>query len=208
MNWRSRVRQALRDPSVAAGIAQIVAYYMKEHIDRSEGRGAGGQAVAHAPLKPLYGEFWTNKPVKGGTVVKTRQTASGRTEYLVRVPGYRNGGHPLRDTGLLYGSLTATGKASGSSIKVTLRGPKYALYQDKGLTTKRTNYIPLTLAAKRGHGTGNDPGKEGFTKGRDYLLARRGVKVPARPFLLPTRQEMTAVGKSIYLGLRSILKRT
>jgi hypothetical protein len=195
VNWRSRVRQALGDPSVAAGIAQIVAFYMKDHIDRSEGRGAGGQAVAYAPLKSLYGEFWTSKPVKGGTVVKTRQTASGRTEYL-------------RDSGLLYGSLTATGKASGSSIKVTLRGPKYALYQDKGLTTKRTNYIPLTLAAKRGHGTGNDPGKEGFTEGRDYLLARRGVKVPARPFLLPTRQEMTAVGKSIYLGLRSILKRT
>lgn len=192
---------------MAAGVAQIVAGVMKDHIDDSYGRGAGGGAEAHKPLKNLFGEFWTFKKVAGGQVIRTRKVGK-RTEYLMRVPSYRNGGHPLRDTGFLYGNLGATGKATSTGLRITLRGPKYGLYQDRGIRTRKANFIPLTLNAKRKHGTGNDPGKEGLAEGRDYLMARRGVTVPARPFLLPTRDEMKEVGKSIYLGLRSILKRT
>lgn len=206
MNWKARVRQALRNPSVAAGVAQIFVAAMRDHIDDSYGRGAGGSKEAHKPLKAMHGEFWTAKKPLGAQVIKTRQVGK-RTEYLVRVPSYRNGGHPLRDTGILYGSLGAQGAATSTGLRVTLRGPKYGLYQDRGFSTKGVNYIPLTLAAKRGHGTGNNPGAEGFSLGKDYLLARRGVRVPSRPFLLPTREEMIGVGKSIYLGLRSILKR-
>lgn len=207
MNWSERVRRALRDPSVAAGVAQIFVAAMKDHIDDSYGRGSGGKKEAHKPLKPLHGEYWTSKPGKGETVVRSR-VVGNRTEWLVRVPSYRNGGHPLRDTGFLYGNLGASGRATGTGLRITLRGPKYGLYQDRGLQTRRTNFIPLSLNAKRSHGTGNNPALEGLAPGKDYLLARRGVKVPARPFLLPTREEMTGVGKSIYLGLRSILKRT
>lgn len=180
---------------------------MKDHIDESQGRGASGIAVPHKPLKSLTSEVWTFTKPRGAKVVTTRKVGN-RTEYLIRVDGYRNGGHPLRDTGAMYGLLNAVGAASSDKIRITLRGPRHALYQDRGFTTRRTNFIPLTLAAKRGHGTGNDPRKEGFAEGRDYLLARRGVTVPSRPFLLPTRDEMREIGKSIYLGLRSILKRT
>lgn len=207
MRWADRVRRALRDPSVAAGVAQIVAGAMKDHIDESQGRGAGGASVPHKPLKNLTSEVWTFDKPQGAQVVATRKVGN-RTEYRIRVEGYRNGGHPLRDTGQMYRELNAGGMATNTGLRITLRGPRHALYQDRGFSTKRTNYIPLTLAAKRGHGTGNDPRKEGFAEGRDYLLARRGVTVPSRPFLLPTRDEMREIGKSIYLGLRSILKRT
>ncbi len=207
MKWSDRVRRALREPQIAAGIAQIVAGAMKDHIDESQGRGASGASVPHQPLKNLTSEVWTFKKPKGAKVVATRKVGT-RTEYRIRVDGYRNGGHPLRDTGQMYREMNAGGVATSAGMRITLRGPRHALYQDRGFSTKRTNFIPLTLAAKRGHGTGNDPRAEGFAEGRDYLLARRGVTVPSRPFLLPTRKEMTEIGKSIFLGLRSILKRT
>jgi hypothetical protein len=107
----------------------------------------------------------------------------------------------------MYGALNAVGSRAGrNKLRVTLRGPMYALYQDRGFSTSGPNYIPLTFKGKRKHGTGNNPNNEGLIRGKDYTMAWNGVTVPARPFLLPTRTEMRGIGKSIYMSLKSILK--
>ncbi len=186
--WTARIRQALRSQTVQAGIASKFVYLMREHIDESYGRGRDGQQVTHAPIKPLFG---------------LKETKKG----LVKVPGFRNGGHPLRDTSKMWESLNATAAAKQDGLRVTLRGLHYAAYHDRGFKTKGPNYIPLTKKGKR-HATGADPIAEGMKRGQDFFMARKGVTVPSRPFLLPTRDDMGIIGRSIFLGLRSVLKGT
>ncbi len=220
--WSRRVREALGRPAVQQGIAQLFEYYMKDHIDRSEGRGRGGNAVSHKPLSSVSGRRWVDSVGPNEVVVSTREVTtkvkmrgrngdetrlSRRKQYLVKTQSYRAGGHPLRDTSEMYGALNAVGMRVGrNKLRVTLRGPMYALYQDRGFSTSGPNYIPLSFKGKRKHGTGNNPNNEGLIRGKDYMMAWNGVTVPARPFLLPTRTEMRAVGKSIYMSLKSILK--
>jgi len=236
--WSRRVKAALRNRAVTTGIAQVAVEWMSTHIEDNYGRGPSGQAVPHKPLKPLFGKKWVGgkKPTQsftyetggvqlpgGGWSTTTfkrfirtsrrgRRNAAGKivrtARHLVLVPGYRNGGQPLRDTGKLFGSLNAKGASAADKIVLTMRGRKYGLYQDKGFTTSGPNYIPLTLKGKRKHGTGNNPRREGLSPGRDYFMARRGVTVPARPFILPTREDLRTLGTTIYLGLKSILKGT
>jgi hypothetical protein len=205
--WRDRVLKLLRDdPSVRNGIAQVFVEKMVTHIDESYGRAPGGGQVAHKPLKSISGRRLTTKPERGERVIKRVTGKDGRTMVLVETPSYRAGGHPLRDTGHLIGNLGATGERNGGKIRITLRGPIYGLYQDRGFSTKGPNFIPLTMRGKRGHGTGNNPNSEGLIRGHDYFMARKGVTVPSRPFLLPTRREMKEVGVSIYLSLKKLLK--
>lgn len=215
MNWGERVRKALKDPKVITGIAQVATAWMEEHIQRNEGRGAGGATVAHKPLKKLTGRFWTGSRPRNATVIASRKVtkivngkAVTRTMYQVEQVGYRHGGQPLRDTGKLAGSLSASGTAQGNSIRIAMSGRRYGLYQDRGFRTKGPNYIPLTRKGARQHGTGNNPNNEGLTRGKDYMMRWRGVTVPARPFILPTRADMIVLGRSIYLGLKNLLKGT
>jgi phage gpG-like protein len=105
-------------------------------------------------------------------------------------------------------SLNAKGSSSGSGMTITLRGVKYALFQDRGFTTSKPNYIPISPKGARGHGTGMNPRKEGLRKGKDYMMAWGGVTVPARPFLLPTKREIQDIGRSIAMSLKNILKGT
>jgi phage gpG-like protein len=228
------VRKALGNASVRNGIAMMFVEAMANHIDRNEGRGTNGSEVKHKPLKPMFGQHWTRKPVSGESVMQTRdevvvvykkptkaakQRARGQhipvtrtektvTEYLVRSPSYRNGGQPLRNTGKMERSLNAKGSSSGSGMTITLRGVKYALFQDRGFTTSKPNYIPISPKGVRGHGTGMNPRKEGLRKGKDYMMAWGGVTVPARPFLLPTKREIQDIGRSIAMSLKNILKGT
>lgn len=208
--WGDKVRRALTDPRVPNGIAQVVAAAMKDHIDENRGRGKDGKDVAHEPIKPLFGSYWTRKPKANEIVVKSRTTVSGKrtvTEYLVQSPGYRNGGQPLRDTGQMYRELSAKGRVTHRhGMKISLQGPIYALFQDRGFKTKKPNYIPLTKKGKRGHGTGQNPNAEGLIRGKDFTMAWGGVTVPSRPFLMPTRGDMTTIGKSIYMSLKKLLK--
>jgi len=122
--------------------------------------------------------------------------------------GYRRGGHPLRNTGALARSLAANARISGAVIQIEMRGLHYGAYHDRGFKTKGPNFIPLTRRAVSGHSTGANPRHEGLIEGGDYLMAWRGVTVPARPFILPTNDDLTVLGKSIYLGLKAVLKGT
>jgi hypothetical protein len=212
LTWAQTVRKTLKMPPIANGIAQVAVEWMSDHIQNSQGRGAGGKTVAHLPLKNVTSVFkTTTKPRKG--VFSTRYqtvTVDGKTKvrklYLVQQSGYRNGGHPLRDTGDLFRSLHADGITVGETIRIKMGGNKYGLYQDRGFKTKGPNYIPLTMKGKRGHGTGNNPNKENLSRGKDFMMAWKGVTVPARPFILPTRDDLRTLGVSIYLGLKILLK--
>jgi hypothetical protein len=212
--WKTHVRNALKDPSILAGISQIATEWMSEHISGNYGRGKSGQMVSHEPLKTVTGKFWTaRKPRSGAEGQRVQQIlVNGKTryrrEYLVSQTSFRAGGQPLRDTGALAGSLGATAVLNGSQIRLRMLGNKYGLYQDRGFTTRGPNYIPLTKKGRRQHGTGQNPNTEGLERGRDFLMAWRGVKVPARPFIMPTRDDLRSFGKSLYLGLRAILKRS
>jgi hypothetical protein len=207
---------------VRNGIGEVFSFVMKDHIDRNRGRGADGGEVSHAPLKQMHGERWVDKPRANELVVATRTRSVPvkrkvrgveqirlvtKTEYKVRTSSYRNNGQPLRDTGKMYRGLNSkVSKKNDTTLSVTLRGPIYALFQDKGFKTSGPNFIPLTRKAARGHGTGNNPNAEGLKRGKDFIMAWRGVTVPSRPFLLPTRKEMRMVGKTIYQSLKTVLK--
>jgi hypothetical protein len=211
--WSKQVRQALDNPRIVKGIAALAGVWMSEHIEQNFGRGAGGIAVQHAPLKTVKGRSWSSSKPKDGSALAVKRIiidkdgkARSRTMYLIENTSYRQGGQPLIDTGKLIGSLGASGLKSGNGIQITMQGRKYGLYQDRGFRTKGPNFIPLTKKGKRGHATGRNPNEEGLAKGKDFLMAWRGVTVPSRPFIMPTRDDLRRLGTDIYLGLKSILK--
>lgn len=238
-DWPKTVREALKDPRVLNGIAQVAVSWMSRHIDDGQGRGKNGAAVPYAPLKAMTSRYWTKSKPKNATVAGTRiryRTVVRRhkggldpdqrvmdvqlrpyTEYQIVQTSYRAGGQPLRDTagsGGLYGSLDASASASSSQIKLKMHGNKYGLYHDRGFTTKGpVHFIPLTKKGRRGHAIGANPSTEGLVRGKDYMTIGskkkpKGVTVPARPFILPLKEDVLDLGRSIYLGLRSILRRS
>jgi phage gpG-like protein len=222
--WRKRISKALANESVRNGIAAAISAYAKKHIAKSEGRGPNGETVALAALKPMSGEFWTTKkPREGQTASATRQVlkAVSRkkkdgsvvvknvmvTEYKMSGQSYRNGGQPLRDTGNLLRSIGAKAEQTGPArLSVTMSGAIYGIYHEKGFSTDGPNFIPLTRKGKRTHATGANPNTENLSQGKDYVMAWGGVDVPARPFLVPTAVEFSAIGKTIRIGLAKILK--
>ena len=212
---------ALRNTRIRQGIAQLAVAWMENHINENRGQprqgaigaaGAGPDGVAHRPLKPLFGRKWVRSRPKGGFTrsrTVTYTTPSGkvkqRTEYMIETPGYRNGGQPLRDTGRLANSVNARGDRQSNGIRLVLRGLKYGLFQDMGFQTAGPNYIPLTKKGAR-YDSGKKARAAGMVPGQDFTGRKKGVTVPARPFLLPTRNDRRDIGVSIKLGLESILK--
>lgn len=222
-SWQKRVAAALGDPRILEGISQAVAAAAKRHIAKSEGRGPGGAPTAMKPLKSLDTEFWTKTKPKQGPILGTRKRVEMRqkkakdgrvtikptevTEYLVKGKSYRDGGQPLRDTGNLVRNLGArTARIGATRLEITLTGPFYGIFHEFGFTTKKANYIPLTKKGRREHAKGANPENEGLVRGKDYFIARRGVTVPARPFLVPTDKEWAGIGRTIRLGLSKVLK--
>ena len=187
--WSQRVKRALQSQGVQRGIGQALVAAMPDHIDQSKVRGPDGESVDMKPLKRL--EF----------------TIRGRNGRTIVVQGRRNGRQPLRDTGALERSLDAVARPDGEAgLVVTVRGEPYGEWQNSGFTTSGPNFIPISNKGRREHGTGQDPRAEGLRTPNDYIMARRGVKVPARPFMAPTNEDLVIVGKTIFLGLQRILK--
>ncbi len=222
--WQRRVAKALKDERVRSGIAMAIQRYAKAHIAKSEGRGPDGRTSQLAPLQPISGEFWTKRKPREGTFPKaTRErivavttkrkdgsvkvTQRKVTEYLMAGESYRNGGQPLRDTGNLQRSITARARLAGPTrVEVTLAGALYGIFHELGFTTAGPNFIPLTRKGKREHATGANPNAEGLTRGKDFIMARDGVTVPKRPFLVPTNTEWGEIGRTIRLGIARVLK--
>ena len=94
--WSKRVRAAMDDPKVRAGIGQIATYWLIEHIERNQGRAKGGTTVDHKPLKPVFGERWVTSRPRDGSAVRVKREkvivngkVRTRTSYLVRQEGFR-----------------------------------------------------------------------------------------------------------------------
>lgn len=195
--------KALKSSAVRSGIAAVIQSTVQEHISASRGRKGRLK-----PLKPLFGK-WKDK--KGVEHVQA---------------GYRNGGQPLRDTGRLQRSIRAKVMVTEEGMQAVIVGEPYGKGHESGFQTKGPNYIPLTQAGRRG-----DVARykaylarairkaerledkqdyvprpfKGLVRGKDYFIAWNGVKVPARPYMQPTREDMRKIGKSIVLGLRAAL---
>lgn len=103
-----------------------------------------------------------------------------------QVPGHsRSGGQPLRDTGALEASFFVE-KVTTSGLEaesVIASGVPYAAFHQTGFQTSGPNYIPLTRRGARLHATGANPNAEGLVRGVDFIMAWKGVTVPARPMI-------------------------
>lgn len=149
---------------------------------------------AHARLmKMLRPNVFT--PSSWARVIKAKGRVDELKEKATPATSYRKSGEPLRDNGQLAASFFGKSKEINGSkgTSIIASSAFYAVYQHAGLKTKGPNFIPLTLKARRMHTLGADPRKEGLEDGVDYIMAWKGVKVPARPIIdysNPTNKEL------------------
>lgn len=146
------------------GAAGRVAATQKMQVNEAFVRG--GQPGA--PWKPLRKIFGKPKRKDGD-----------------RYKSFRNGAQPLRNTGRLKASFSSSFRrvsAREYECIVTSSRPD-AAWQQNGFKSIGPNFIPLTKRAARTHVNGNNPKKEGLKLGVDYIMAWRGVTVPARPMI-------------------------
>ncbi len=143
-----------------------VAARQKEQVNEAFVRG-GQPGQPWKSLKSIFG---------------TRTTKTGRK---VVTPSYRNNGQPLRNTSVLKESFfSRIRKISGDKIITEIGTPlPYAIGQQLGMKTKGPNFIPLNRKAVRTHAKGMNPKDEGLILGKDYIMAWKGVNVPARPMI-------------------------
>lgn len=99
--------------------------------------------------------------------------------------GYRAGGQPLVDTGQLRASFFSKERTVSrkEAVSVIASSAFYAAWHQDGFHTQGPNYIPLTLRGRTLHHKGADPASEGLVRGKDYLMAWKGVNVPKRPMI-------------------------
>ena len=113
------------------------------------------------------------------------------------------GGKPLLDTRQhIYNTLNGTRTRQGNTVLYTLRGSLAAVFHHNGFKTKGPNFIPLTLHARRTHRKGNDPRLEGLVKDVDYIMAWKGVDVPARPIFRIAPEDRRQIIRTIQVALR------
>ena len=91
------------------------------------------------------------------------------------------GTKPLYETGALYRSIKGTSEGINMN--------RYGIYHHKGFTPKK---IPIKI-----------------TKGEKewFILNRKGIKVPARPFIMPSEKDITPAFEVFRKGVRKALKK-
>lgn len=178
-----KLRDVIRSPEVRRAVAESLAAAAREHLVRGYGRGPGGSQSLFTPL-----------------AIVTGRDARGRLHR-----SYRDGGKPLYDTGALARSISARSEATASGFAVTLRGLGYGEGHETGFRTAGPNYIPLTQRGARRHATGANPEGEELDRGADFIMAWRGVTVPARPWMRPTKDDMRDFATTLRIGLARAL---
>lgn len=174
------IKQILQSKEARRAIAETVASFARNHIVHGVGRGTSGSAT---PLRPL-------------------SVVSGVDDRGVRHLSYRDGGQPLYDTGALARSIHATTTVTDTGFFVTIRGLSYGSKHETGFKTEGPNYIPLTQRGARRHATGSNPTADGLRRGKDFIMAWRGVTVPKRPWMLPTRGDLREFAMTIKTAIQ------
>lgn len=179
-----QVARAIMSPAVRHGLAAVIQSQVQRHIAQGEGREG-----RFKPLRPLFG-VWKDK--KGNEKIQA---------------GYRNNGQPLRDTGRLMRSIRAKVVNVDGGMKVVIRGEAYGAPHERGFRRPGPVLIPLTRKGARSvkDGMVNLSSGSELIPGKDYIVAKKGTTTPARPYLLPTRADMTEFGRSLFLGLKLTL---
>lgn len=147
-----------------------------------------GLIKARADFAKAQKELKENKAVAAFKRMKTHEKRLAKhTALAVAAESYRKGGQPLRDNGFLAASFFTkyafVFEAEGAALIVAASNAIYAGWQQTGFKTKGPNFIPLTLQARRRHVLHANPFLEGLEEGVDYIMAWRGVDVPARPII-------------------------
>lgn len=157
-------------------------------IVRVRTRSAAARAVRNEIRRRL------ESPALGQVLVAmaTRRVENSRDSeisypdlWASSVPGhYRSGGRPLWDTGSMIASLRGefTRASQGGTWALAVsENQQHAIYHQRGFSTDGPNFIPITRRAALLHRKGRNPRNEGLTPGEDYIMAWKGVTVPARP---------------------------
>jgi phage gpG-like protein len=151
--------------------------------------GAVPEKIAGA-ITNAESEFFkaTNaKKLDAARIAKAGDRLRKAQERAYNAASYRRGGNPLLDTGRLRASFFTkynfVFEAEKAAVVVIASSAFYAKWHQTGFKTKGPNFIPLSLKAKREHERGVNPAHEGLEYGVDYVMAWRGVKVPARPMI-------------------------
>lgn len=177
-------------------------------------RNSGDSTVTYPDLwaSGVTIQFGSTPGERAGLRRKRKGQEDAGRKRLTRTEGkpFRAGGTPLRDTGALYSTLDHEATNVPGGRRWALTTPmKHALMQQAGYSTKGPNFIPLTKKARR-NWTKLKPLKKayqeairrkdyvgarrveeqldaaGLIEGTTYIMAWKGVTVPARPiFNLP-----------------------
>ena len=151
----------------------------------AQGKAAMGIAKGRSQLaKALNAKQFDAAVKKIGSHEERFKKASA---LAVAAESYRKGGKPLRDNGFLMASFFTkyafVFEEAGTALIVVASAAIYAGWQHSGFKTKGPNFIPLSLKARRHHVLHQNPNAEGLEQGVDYIMAWKGVDVPARPII-------------------------
>ena len=164
------------------------------------GLGSAAMGISHAEkqLKDAKEQEESLKRAgkkKKGTAVKIAAKSLKKMELqykksaalAVAATSYRKGGKPLNDDGILRASrqikYNLVFESEGAAIICLSSNAIYANWQQNGFKTKGPNFIPLTKAARLRHVLHQNPAWEDLEEGVDYIMAWKGVNVPARPII-------------------------
>ena len=173
------------------------------NLPRALQRKIGGW-LADIPLDKILVEQAKRRIDNGGdSQIRYRRLWANRFRSRKGRSHFRQGGKPLLDTRQhIYNTLNGTRTRQGNTILYTLRGSLAAVFHHNGFKTKGPNFIPLTLHARRTHRKGNDPRLEGLVKDVDYIMAWKGVDVPARPIFRIAPEDRRQIIRTIQVALR------
>lgn len=146
----------------------------------------GKLGKAHGRLVRLLNRD-TFTPSQITAVIKAKSKVDDLKAKATRATSYRKGGKPLQDTGRLAASFFTkyhfVFESEGVALIVLASSDFTAQWHQRGFSTRGPNFIPLTMKAKREHVRGANPKHEGLELGVDYIMAWKGVKIPARPMI-------------------------
>lgn len=172
---RQMIERRTPDMTEARTMHRVQVVETKRARDRVRDRISAGQVTGQKAVQQL-------RRARNRYRIALEQQQTGN-------PSYRRGGEPLRDTGAGRAGLFWRVVRVRDGVQVEVgTAQSYMEYQQTGFTTKGPNYIPLTIQAKK-KPKGADPAEYDLIPGYDYVIARRGVKVPPRPFVRMSRRD-------------------